>query len=532
MAGKKETPRQKMIGMMYLVLTALLALQVSNAVLEKFAIINETLTQLIDDTNKSNADQLVKIVDAGGKSDKDKIKAAVANAQKVRELTSTTNAWIDGLKKEMLKTSGSDKVDEKVINNHSSAVATMMIDKRSPWGTDFEKTLNDYVKKLNEITGMQPPFAPLAKAPKDMPVFAADPDHARKDFLTFTFENTPVIAALASVTQLQSEVLEYESQALRKLAEDAEAATVRVETIVPMVRPKSKIVAAGATYEADMFIAASSSAFNPEMFYNSKPIPVELDATTGVKMGKVKFTASAGNYDAQGNSKQTFLAEIKLNDDVYKLTEEFIVAKPTIRVTTGALPRLYMGCGNEVNIDVPSLGTSYEPSFTASGAEIQRGAKKEQAIIIPSQRKVVVTVRSAGTMIGTETFDVKNVPRPRIVAKDQNNRPIDLKSGIKAGAVAGLRINAEAEENFKNEVPKDANYRIRNMSISLVRGTQQVNEITATSEVVDLAAWRSIMRPGDRIVVQPKNVVRMTYKGAPETVSVTGQDIVTIPIGN
>ena len=36
MAGGKETPRQKMIGMMYLVLTALLALQVSNAVLEKF----------------------------------------------------------------------------------------------------------------------------------------------------------------------------------------------------------------------------------------------------------------------------------------------------------------------------------------------------------------------------------------------------------------------------------------------------------------------------------------------------------------
>jgi hypothetical protein len=47
MAGKKETPRQKMIGMMYLVLTALLALQVSNAVLEKFAIINVTLNGLI-----------------------------------------------------------------------------------------------------------------------------------------------------------------------------------------------------------------------------------------------------------------------------------------------------------------------------------------------------------------------------------------------------------------------------------------------------------------------------------------------------
>ena len=54
MAGGKETPRQKMIGMMYLVLTALLALQVSNAVLEKFAIINETLTNLITEGDKKS----------------------------------------------------------------------------------------------------------------------------------------------------------------------------------------------------------------------------------------------------------------------------------------------------------------------------------------------------------------------------------------------------------------------------------------------------------------------------------------------
>ena len=62
MAGGKETPRQKMIGMMYLVLTALLALQVSNAVLEKFAIIYETLEELSGNTTKKNAAALQEIV--------------------------------------------------------------------------------------------------------------------------------------------------------------------------------------------------------------------------------------------------------------------------------------------------------------------------------------------------------------------------------------------------------------------------------------------------------------------------------------
>jgi hypothetical protein len=76
----------------------------------------------------------------------------------------------------------------------------MMIDKRTKVGIEFETKLNDYVKDVNGITVMD--FSTLAKAPKDIPFFAADPDHVRKDFLTFTFENTPVIAALASVTQM------------------------------------------------------------------------------------------------------------------------------------------------------------------------------------------------------------------------------------------------------------------------------------------------------------------------------------------
>lgn len=274
----------------------------------------------------------------------------------------------------MLEVSGSDKVDEKIINNHGSQVATMMIDKNSPYGRNFEKLLNDFVKELNSLTGLN--FGTLARAPKDIPEFANDPDHVRKDFLTFTFENTPVIAALASVTQIQSEVLEYESQALRKLAEEAGAATVRFETIIPMVRPKSAIVAAGATYEADMFISASSSALSPEFYYNGNPLNVEVDPGTGIKMGKVKFTARGGNYDAKGQSKQTFTAEIKLNDQVYKQTVEYIVAKPTIRVTTGVAPTLYMGCGNLVNVEVPALGNDYNPSFTAQGAELIRGQKQ------------------------------------------------------------------------------------------------------------------------------------------------------------
>src|ERR1700733_14588949 len=99
MSGGKETPRQKMIGMMYLVLTALLALNVSNAVLEKFVIINTTLGGLIEEDSNGNQSKLEGIEKAsvvGGKEDAAKKKAA-----DIRELTKKTLAELDKVKVKM-----------------------------------------------------------------------------------------------------------------------------------------------------------------------------------------------------------------------------------------------------------------------------------------------------------------------------------------------------------------------------------------------------------------------------------------------
>ena len=95
MAGGKETPRQKMIGMMYLVLTALLPLQVSSAVLEKFAIINETMEGLVREGNIDNGRALASIVEEAGKNSNSRVVTAKNNAVKVRELTSSAMSVAD-----------------------------------------------------------------------------------------------------------------------------------------------------------------------------------------------------------------------------------------------------------------------------------------------------------------------------------------------------------------------------------------------------------------------------------------------------
>lgn len=528
MAGGKETPRQKMIGMMYLVLTALLALQVSNAVLEKFAILESTLGELIHDQNTQNATMLNAIIEQAGKSPNPKVVQARENAQKVRDLTSTTLASINKLKEEFLAISGSDKIDEKIINDHSSKVAAMMMSK--PEGKEFEALLNKYVAELRKLTGMtEKDFPTLAKAPKDHEIFKNDPDHANKDFLTFTFENTPVIAALASVTQIETEILEYETKGLDKLLKDANIGKISFDNMVPMVRAVSSVVAAGATYEADMFITASSSSFIPEMFKDGQKLEL-FDSPEGVKMGKVKFVAQGGGYDANGLAKKSFKADIKMPDTTLTRTIEYFVAQPVIRVTTGNAPTLYMNCGNTVNIEVPTLGTSYNPTFSAQGAEIRKGDKPGRVTIIPSQRKITVGVSNAGTFIGNQPFDAKNIPEPRFVAY-VGSTPVDLRQGIKANQIKSLRIVVEPDENFKEEVPKDARYTIKNMDVAMGTGSTAKAQMKANNGSPDLGPWAGQARPGDRIVFQVKDAVRKTFTDTEEKVNIKGSNgVIYIPI--
>ena len=529
MAGKKETPRQKMIGMMYLVLTALLALQVSNAVLEKFAIINQTLVGLITEGNNESEKVLQQIMADAGESQDAGVLKAKDNAQKVRDLTKSTIAAIEKLKKDMMAKSGHAEVNDDLITDHSSKVAAMMVDTKSPVGTGYENLLNNYVKELNTLTGIDPPFTKIAKAPKEIPIFASNDDHVRKNFLTFTFENTPVIAALASVTQAETEILDYESRALDKLSKDAGAKRISFDQFIPMVRAKSSTVAAGAKYEAQMFLTGSSTALESEFFQDGKKLPI-IEDVSGVKMGKVEFTASGGNYDKNGIASKRFKAVIEVKGQKFEQDIEYFVAQPVIRVTTGNAPTLYMNCGNTVNIEVPALGTNYNPTFSGASADIIKGDRPGKVTIIPKARKITVAVSNGGIKIGDQGFDVKNVPDPRYIAYI-GNTPVDLRNGIKANQIATLRFAAEPESNFKEEVPKDARYRVKRAEIILGRGTAGVQRLNATNENPDLRSWTNQARPGDRIIIDVKDVIRRTYQDEEEKVVPKGsQGIISIPV--
>jgi hypothetical protein len=202
---------------------------------------------------------------------------------------------------------------------------------------------------------------------------------------------------------------------------------------------------------------------------------------------------------------------------------EYFVAQPIIRVTTGNAPTLYMNCGNTVNIEVPALGTDYNPSFSAKGATIIKGDKPGRVTIVPTERKISVAVSNAGTPLGSQPFDVKPIPLPRYIIRDNSGKEVDKKNGVKGSSLTGLRVVPEPEANFKEEVPKDAVYRIRSMEVIHARGATPVNRMNANNEVLDLGGWRAQFKPGDRIVIEIKTVTRRTYQGQDEKVEVRNE---------
>jgi len=529
MAGVKETPRQKMIGMMYLVLTALLALQVSSAILLKFQFLDESLKEVNDKTITDNAGVVSNIrskVSEGGNRDKDKV--VLSDAEAVRKQTSELVNYIRGLREMLVtKTGGTNAEGDYANPSSEDVVAINMIgaaNKKDGEAYTLKQKLNDYAKFMRKYNKDIPD---LARDGKDDPVASKDREQRNKDFAQLNFENTPLVAALATLSQKEAEVLKYEADALQNLAQRVGADIIKFEKIFAMARAESKTVAAGTKYKAEMFIAASSDAITPTMTFQGKPINVVNGK------GLVEFTAAASNYDADGNSKQTWKGQVIIDKngekEVLPIEEEYIVAKPVIQVQSASVQALYFQCANELNVQVPALGAVYDPSFSANGGTAIKGSKKGQVTIIPTSTEVKLNVSSGGNAIGSETFKVRPIPRPSLVTL-VNGRAVDQKRGIPAQSIRAVEIQAVADEGFKQFLPQEARYRVTRWRAFLVRGSQPVDQAEFSSPTGDLSRFAAKAGKGDRVTIEVLEVKRLNYQGNPVAANASGDGIFTIPL--
>lgn len=366
----------------------------------------------------------------------------------------------------------------------------------------------------------------IAKDAKDDPAVMKDKEQNRKDFAHLNFAETPMVAALAVLAQQEAVVLKYENEILAKLASEVGADKVNFDKVVAMVRPQSKVVAAGTKYEAELFIAASSTTITPTMKYEGRDIPVKAG------MGQVSFTATPGAYDKEGNAKKKWRGSITLKnkgkDTTFTVEAEYIVARPVISVQSASVSALYRNCGNELNVQVPALGSTYNPNFTASGAQVIKGAEKGKVTLVPTAAKVTLNVASGGNMIGSQDFAVRLIPKPTIECLN-NGQPVNEKQGVSAPGPRSLVMKAVPDESFKTFLPKDARYRVTQWECILVRGKRPVSTQVFSGEVGNLGSFAAVAQPGDRILIDVKKVTRTNFLNQVEDVNL-GTIIKNIPL--
>ncbi len=523
MAGGKETPRQRLIGLMYIVFLALIALQVSSAIIEKFMFLNASLEAAVGNAKTLSDSKIAGIAKAV--DEQPKYRNILEQANQVKKESRAIIDYIEKLKQDLITGTGG-KDDEGKLNGakETDKVQEDMIgggDSKNGKAYDLKKKLDAYINTMTQLTGVK--YTPLAMDAKDDPMFKNDREQKKKDFAHINFEETPLVAALAVMSDKQSRIANMESDVLGELAKKVGAASYKFDNIKAFYAAKSATVAAGTDYEADMFIMATASGISPTMKYRGAPVKVENG------FGKVKFKAAAGNYDKEGNSKQTWEGTITIKkpgsseDTTYKLVADYIVAKPVIQVQSGSVSALYLNCGNPLNIQVPALGSTYQPSFSASGAQIVNGGQKGEIIVVPnSKNKVKINVSSAGTAIGFQEFDVRQIPRPSLEVR-QNGAPVDMRRGLNAPGPAALEIVPVPDPSFAGALPKEAMYRVASGEVVLARGKSPVNRFAITGNGINMTALRAQARPGDRIVLEVKTVQRKrNYGGGVDEIEIPG----------
>ena len=527
MAGGKETPRQKMIGMMYLVLTALLALQVTSAILEKFVLLNNSLelsTGAASKVNEQTVNNIRGTVEKAGNRPADV--AVIRQAEEVRKMTADAISSIDKLK-DQLVTAGGGRDESGNIKNLSEEekVAQLMIGtSRNGEAFKLKEQLNQYIGNLGKYSPNK--FTSLAMDGKEDPISSRSPEQRQKDFAELNFAQTPVPAALAVLSQKQTDIRRIEGEVLDYLASKVGAQDVKFDKIYAMLSMDSKVVVAGTKFKAEMFLAASSSGLQPRMSLSGGSVRM-ADGK-----GIIEFTAQGGSYNSEGLARRVLTGNISYNTPAgtktAPLTAEYFVAKPSYQIETGTLPPLYLGCANKLSIISPSLGALWNPNITASGADVLSSGKGK-VTVIPNSANVSVNVSNAGNLLGTERFRVSKVPKPTIEVYAGGSKA-DMARGMPVGSVRSLQVRAVPDESFKNFSPDDANFRVSDITVSLARGTRRVaGPMPLGAGGGSLGSMAGDAQSGDRYIITVEKVQRRNFRGDISDVNM-GSNTYTIPL--
>ncbi|GHV34437.1 gliding motility protein GldM [Bacteroidia bacterium] len=418
MAGAKETPRQKMIGMMYLVLTAMLALNVSSSVLQSFLTVNDSL-EATNSNFAAKVESTYAMFDKAYLSNKEKVQENYDKAQQAKILTNRLIHKVDSLKFQMVAQA------ERISYDEAKSLPVNKIGRQDDFDTPTNFFIGDEIGKsrgqeLREaIEQYEKDMLALVDSSKreqlavriDMGTRGAKGDgkfideHGEvKKWEYINFYHSVIVAACAILNKIENDALNAQYDIVSELYSAVSEDDFKFDHIDPRVVAASNYVLLGDVYEAEVFVAA----------YDSKS---KISATVGGSFyqgenGVVKLRIPA---TSEGLKKLAGTIRVPgvngMND--YPFSAEYLVAPPSATVSAESMNVFYIGIDNPVSVAVSGMDANAVNASISQGSITRKSGNTWVANVTSTGKATVtVTAKDGGKKFLVKDFRVKKVPDP------------------------------------------------------------------------------------------------------------------------
>lgn len=407
MAIKKRpvNPRQKMINLMYVVLMAMLALNVSNEVLNGFSLVDDSLNRSTANSVKGNQ-TIYDDFAAQMKANPQKVKEWFDKAQAVKVMSDSLYNLAQNLKIAIVKEADGKDGD---INNieakdNLEAASHVMLAPGTGQGGKLYNAINDYRSK---ILKMLPEGDQRTIIADNLATEVSKQAKALgKNWQESMFENMPVAAAVTLLSKLQNDVRHAEGEVLHNLVSNIDVKDIRVNKLSAFVIPESRTVVSGDKFSAQIVMAAVDTTLQPQIYIGNQ---------------KVNLNNSTYEFTAGGVGEHTFSGYITMQNGGGEtirrdFSQTYTVVNPSATVSADLMNVLYAGYENPISISIPGVPLN-AVSASMSGGEF-RSLGMGRYIAKPSAvgKDVTITVSANSNghsrQMGTYTFKVRKLPDP------------------------------------------------------------------------------------------------------------------------
>ena len=440
------SPRQKMINLMYILLMAMLALNVSNDVLKGFHPIGDSLERTTTNAAKENR-ALYDDFSVLMKKNPTKVREWYVKANQLRLASDSLYNFAEQLKWAIAREADGSKGNPDRLNNEENldAAGHIMLAPISGKGKLLFNAINSYrAHVLRYIT--DPRQRAIIASDLSTAVPKNDNSLLGKNWQEYMFEDMPAIAAITMLSKLQSDIRKAENQVLHTLRANVDLKDIRVNELNAYVLPEATTLMPGEVFRSKIFMAAVDTTQRPQIFVNGRPISGS---------GEYNFTVGGpGEYSFSGYIlTQNAAGEVLRRNFVQKYN---VIAPPTgATVAADLMNVLYAGFNNPISVSASGIAPDkVHLSMTGGSLTSQgKGHYTARPASVGSNVTFTVTgeVNGKTQKMGTYTFKVRKLPDPTAYIALGNDR---FKGGrLAKGSVLGAAGIGAAIDDGLLDIP-------------------------------------------------------------------------------